>query len=345
MSSNKLYQQGIKTGITKCRVFLLILLLNCSVTSNLSAQQLGGIIGLMPMQYNSSFAGNTGGTRISLLTQATKQNKLWSDKYGGMAVSYDKFIPAIGSGLGVYVSGFSGRGGYKEESSVSSSSFETGIVLAPKLSIRGKYTLSPSIALQYNHMNYMEGESSIVNVIYDTISKTYNVEQKYNEYYLKTDLFKLSGSLLFNSQKFYAGISYHYPLNKRFESGKQMGRFYNEYEQNNKFWYLQTGYRFQKRDNSKFSFNPQLLLGWFYVDKLKYNEFILDLNLTARYKKVIFGLAGGMNSGLQALLGYQNDRFRITYSQNFLFTKQFYMGELSLRYIIPSRKNVKFPNY
>ncbi|MBC7923087.1 MAG: hypothetical protein H7Z75_18565, partial [Ferruginibacter sp.] len=104
-------------------------------------------LGALPMQYNGSFAGETNGPRISSNFGLQTARRFYGRTYLAIA-SYDQFIPAIRSGIGLTV----GYGDFysiytinASRRSYSSENYQVALAIAPKFSIKGKFTLSPSL--------------------------------------------------------------------------------------------------------------------------------------------------------------------------------------------------------
>jgi hypothetical protein len=107
-------------------------------------------LGVLPMQYNGSFAGETGSARCSSNLGYTYYHP---GSHFNTAISYDQFIPTIRTGIGVTV----GTGRMQSgETIFNYSTKDKGISLAiaPKLSIKGKFTISPSLDFTYNALNF-----------------------------------------------------------------------------------------------------------------------------------------------------------------------------------------------
>ena len=284
------------------------------------------------MQYNPSFAGEAGAGRLSSV--ATHNNLLsgrsdrrsWGPYQNtfGIYTSYDQFIPALGTGIGI-TTGYEGiRNNYQN--------VDNGFIslaVAPKISIKGKYTLSPSLNISYGMAELDYVNTSSYNLPDDKLIESV----------------RMTGSkagLLFNANKYYIGYSVslvnHY--NYKNEKGDKIS--YRNTE-GFKSW-LQMGYTFQRSSESKFSFTPQLV---FSISEKRYSgDNVIQLhaiNLNFRYKQFI---AGFNNTGIQ--LGFQNERLRLMFSSGFgilspwegayaFRTRPYYdrplNGNLSFRYI------------
>ena len=151
-------------------------------------------VGIMPMEFNPSFAGSAGGHRIVALGGRNTVSSEFSNSKGeaiNTSVSYDNFVSRLATGIGVIASRYDEN--IKSTSYESkASAFKTGLIISPKISIKGKYTIGPSIGLFYRHL--------------DTYVNYYN----YKTLELMSDFFNLKAGLLFNSEKFYLGYAHNF---------------------------------------------------------------------------------------------------------------------------------------
>ena len=172
-------------------------------------------LGAMPMQFNSSFAGETGAPRLSsIFTIANAGDGIdpHYERIYGINTSFDTYIPSLRSGLGI-TAGFEG---------VNSSLYDGGntsflsLSAAPKFSFRGKYTLSPSVDISH-------------------YTRKFTNQQYPDNTFEKAELREFLRSrigLLLNTQKFYVGYSINLTGNIRPD------RFLS---------WAQAGYTFQKK--------------------------------------------------------------------------------------------------
>lgn len=273
-------------------------------------------LGALPMRYNGSFAGETGTPRINA-NVGYSGGEVYGSRNWGFDTSYDQFIPAIRSGVGVVV----GHGNSKGDM-YSSSGSSVYLSFAPKFSIKGKYTISPSLDFSYAgwYVKYKEGS------YWDTIQLSYT--GKYRS-------MKSRVGILFNANKFYAGYS--------ISIMERIVRSDVAYSIKGLQSYLQLGYVFERSATSKFAFTPQLLIGIaeerrYFVSPANYNYKIQinleAINLNFRYKQVI---AGVNNAGFH--IGWQNDHIRVMMSNNLrrIAEESGYMGNLSFRYVFNSK--------
>jgi len=262
-------------------------------------------IGILPMEYNPSFAGSVGNSRlITNFSLYSSDNNEYGKTSGGIDLSYDKYFPAIRSGIGITTNGSYTNGTYPSygppvhEDSYWSSSID--LMIAPKISIKGKYTISPSIGIKY------------INQIHR------NREQK-NSY---VDVFAIKSGILFNTSKYYIGYAIEYNFDHFYSS--------NYYDYSGLTTAFQLGYTFQKSIDSKFSFTPQLALPLFIGSG--FEVYWPSYNLSFRYASFILGATSQFMieypTGFQ--LGWQNKGWRILLSND--FTDK-YTANFTLRYI------------
>ncbi|QHT67950.1 hypothetical protein GXP67_15535 [Rhodocytophaga rosea] len=284
-------------------------------------------IGTMPLQYNSSFAGSNGDSRISSLIGYERYFQDSRATSYTMSTTYDQFVPTIRSGIGI-TSGFSAlhvpaSGGWPDANPRNG---YISLAIAPKFSIKGKYTISPSLNFGYSQSwnlrygGYVDGVLVLRKVQAHTISS--------------------GAAILFNSNKYYIGYSVSLG-GKNFFSDTTSSRTWdiiNDYSS-----FLQLGYTFQRSSSSKFSFTPQLVLGA-YKDNYE-NRFRIRLEafiLNFRYQKFIWGLNDG---GIH--LGWQNDKLRFMWTNGLGSLirnndSRSYSTSLAFRYLIPSALEKKY---
>lgn len=233
------------------------------------------------MQFNSSFAGEAESPRLNtnisfqgLGTPSEHDFRVWS--------SYDQFIPAIRSGIGVssyyssraFESGFFLSGSNQTLSS-ESQGYGFALAVAPKFSLKGKYTLSPSLDFSYGSFSFSQNHWPGI-----------NGSQEGNGFNIRS-----RAAILFNTHKWYVGYSVDLLAHRDIRYSNPVafsdvrGRF-------NSYW--QFGYTFQRSSESKFSFTPQLLFRtgdaeYFPIERRFRYFAITALNLTFRYQKVIWG--------------------------------------------------------
>lgn len=264
-------------------------------------------LGTLPMLYNGGFAGECESPRFVVGTGVTGSgSSAWTDsKSHNYYASYDQFFSKLRSGIGVtftrdyYASIRPNDYTYDRSRSYLSISF------SPKFSFKGKYTFAPFVDFNYIGVK----ESSIGPDLRSTTA--------------------LRTGFLFNSKKFYAGVSIYSNI-----EGDRVLTYPNGYAKGNPIA-IQTGYTFQKLPDSKFAFTPQVaLLIQNTTSSYEQSDLEVDLNLMFRYRKFIWSVN---NNGLG--LGFQNDKFRIMLSQNYIFfARQYWSGSLSMRYVLPKTK-------
>ena len=280
-------------------------------------ENLGVPLGVLPTQYNGSFAGETGSPRLNTLV-GLLYNRYYGSGYRTYA-SYDQFIPALRSGLGV-VAGY-GRSQYGGERFAQGNQ-GTGYgayfsaALAPKFSMGGKLTLSPSLDLSLQSSE-------------NTFKKQAQITQK-----SRGSTFRSRIGLLLNTEKFYAGYSVLLVdrFNTYVENDTISWRTSGRPEKFTSYW--QFGYTFGRGTESKFSFTPQLV---FTTGTRQYSRrgFVLfapaDFNLNFRYKKFIWGVN---TTGVH--IGWQTDKLRIMLSDSLQYVRRDdpgYAANIALRYI------------
>jgi hypothetical protein len=274
----------------------------CGAAMLLSFASYGQLVPLdASVLFNGSFAGEAEALRLNTFFSYVHEND-YSEV--NSIVSLDKFLPGIKSGIGVIIGGSTSvydpnPQRWKENN------FHIRGAVAPKFSIKGKYTISPSLDFGY-------GRSDV----------KYNLRPQDNRQ--TNRLFSRVG-LLFNTNKYYVGystllISHHW-------DNKEKSLF-------NGFGYisiLQAGYTFQRSTKSKFSFTPQIAFVIHEYKRTNWTDFVFPglINFTFRYDKYIAGIN---NTGFH--LGLQTEKLRVMVSNNpFLFDQVFANGNLSLRYI------------
>ena len=291
-----------------------------SFTSFAACAQEGrvGPLGALPMQYNSSFAGETGSPRLNTVVG------FWSyqnSRSYWMCAAYDQFIPALRSGIGITA----GHGRGSNEGMLFDSEYRNkrhgtyfSVAIAPKFSMGGKVTLSPSLDVS------LSGDRSA----YTLVQVDYQRES-----------FEIGSrvGLLLNTEKFYAGYSVHLfdYFSSYAENDTTRSRTSGRAKAFTSYWQL--GYTFGRGTESKFSFTPQLVFRTAasrdpdasHTQRL-YEFFLpVDLNFSFRYKKIIWGVNG---TGVH--IGWQTDKLRIMLSDNleYLRRQPGYAANLALRY-------------
>jgi hypothetical protein len=325
--------------------FLFLMIVVIGMCEKTSAQSRW--IGIMPMEFNPSFAGNTGGHRIVALggyehsggraKQTSPTSSVGFIKLNSplASISYDNFISKIGSGIGFYMSSRKYSAGTKEDenSYTSFDALKAGLIISPKISIRGKYTIAPSIGLNYKKLRY---DSQPSEFLMDFDSINYRPEQ------YKSDFFYLTAGLLFNTENFYVGYAHYLPT---FNGAGQKNSFYEEryisynkqnyYYSDKQYGIIQAGYKFQKSKDSKSSYLLQKMV-WTNHKLDLITLFISNLSFTFKYRKVLLGVS--TTDHLLGGVGFQTSKIKIFYSQNLDYLNYQYRGELSCRVLIPNKK-------
>jgi hypothetical protein len=289
-------------------------------------------LGTLPMQYNSSFAGQVGGPRFTSNSMYW-QHKSDAYKYQGTysRLSYDQFIPAMRTGIGITVgySAFSTDLYYNGHNSFTNPS--VSVAIAPKISISGKYTISSSIDFSFDvsEINFT------INRLPDTLLYSHRKQYGINS----------RVGLLVNTNKFYLGYTVNIVRQPIYTS--LIRHLKGDFES-----YLQAGYTFQREPESDFSFTPQVVIKLAkYTRENRMYSGIEAYNLNFRYKQFIWGMNDGGFPSITPLqdkklrekvaihLGWQTGRVRIMLSNSYNprhkgFT---YNGNLSLRYIFTDK--------
>jgi hypothetical protein len=194
--------------------------------------------------------------------------------------------------------------------------------VAPKLSLKGKYTLSPSLDFTYGIADIKQS-TDLPPLGRITNGMMYTMGSR--------------AGLLFNTNKFYAG--YSVDLFTKYLKGSttdfapiQHYRFQS---------YIQTRYTFQRNATSSFSFTPQLVFSLsMYENESRVRIGLESFNFNFRYKQFIWGLN---NQGIH--LGWQTDKFRLMLTNNYGFRTGSssgrdgykYGANVSFRYILGSK--------
>jgi hypothetical protein len=271
-------------------------------------------LGALPMQYNGGFAGEAGSPRFSSNFGLTSPG--WSYGRGyHLTTSYDQFIPALRSGIGVMAHLHRTDNAY-----YATNVYAFSAAISPKIPLGGKWTLSPSLDLAYY------GGRSLAR----DVTRGGNVE---------TEQWRSRAGLLFNTSKFYIGYSVALTdhLSVRFANGvAESGRPFRFTS------YLQIGYTFQRSPESDFSFTPQLTLATgtslypgFSNDRRTNINYFEAFNLNFRYKRFIWGVN---NTGVH--VGWQTPRLRVMASNTYAAggrNEGGYSGNVSLRYVLKTR--------
>lgn len=302
----------------------LLIIIFTAITSTAWCQQ--PPVGVMPMHYNSSFAGSSGNSRIS--SNIFYSNRNSSGYYNNSrlivnaAVSYDGFFPKIRSGIGITVNKYTSSivqmnnsDEYKINDTNSSISFD----IAPKISIRGKYTISPSL-----RVSYLSSNLDLYGSDPDWFGRL--EEHTWNGFSSRI-------GLLFNTGRYYIGYSVN--LFSSDSDHFAFGSFYS---------YLQLGYSFQRQADSKFSFTPQLVLGLQCKTEFNNKVSFPSLNLGFRYGQFLASLLAVNSDFVPSFqLGWQKNGWRIltTHEFNMYFNGVLYSPSLGLRYIFNQGKESK----
>ncbi len=288
-------------------------------------------LGALPTQFNPAFAGEAGSPRISssfvyrTLPESkpvpnTQMMAHYPYRTFGASTAYDQFVPALRSGVGIATSHTQGATPY-----YTFQAHSVSLAVAPKFSVGGKYTLSPSVDVEYGWLQRSHKEHPVVTWRGD-----------FERHWVRS-----RAGVLFNTEKYYVGYSavvlvgpsWRYPY-----IGRKAG-LYGIF-----LSHLQLGYTFGSSARSKFSFTPQLALrlgeeGHYSPHSTRYAGSIRGrgvgieaFNLGCRYKQFLWGVN---NVGVH--VGWQTERLRVILTNNAGLIRRAdfipYTGNLSLRYV------------
>jgi hypothetical protein len=295
-------------------------------------------LGVLPMEYNSSFAGQAGSPRLNTAFKYSTRGSLETSGHRSWnyAASYDQFIPAISSGISVTTirsattANFSNNthppATYNPGELTYLNNNMVSVAIAPKIPIKGKYTLSPALDLNYHYVDFQN--TPFISVDEATFTKS---------------IWQSRASLLFNTDKYYIGLSTYLlnpPLGPEYNT-VNIHRFARNAT------HLQMGYVFRRSEESNFSFTPQVVLAYGLSRRFTmypsagYNYFPISvINLNFMYKQVSWGVN---NTGLH--LGWQTNNFRIMASGNTISGGPFgriYTGNIAVRYVFASNTKSLF---
>lgn len=285
-------------------------------------------LGVLPMEYNGSFAGEAGDARLNLNSSYLSEHitGIFKNRQFAGALSYDQFVPSLRSGVGVYAGFAEGNADLHTTTNgpIKELGMNTGFVglsIAPKISIKGKHTLSPSISLLYR-----EGTSKEDGV------------ERFNTWAVGSTI-----GLLWNTANYYIGFSFNGPSYVEVNGVRPA---YNRLSNYHFYSTLQAGYTFQRSPESHFSFTPQIVVSVtkpFWNETLNFQSFLWEYipgyNLNFRYKKFIWGVN---NEGIH--VGLQTEQLRLIMTNDLGFfnfysdgysqlDRTHYAGNLSFRYI------------
>jgi hypothetical protein len=271
---------------------------------NLRAQssQLTG----QPLLVNPAFAGSMGVGRISFNTIA---NNILFYQNINQNVSYDFFLNKMSTGIGLSF-GYTNCNPLRYNFKNNVNTFAE-LAIAPKISLKGKYTLSPAASVNYTHNT-----------------------SSFPPFFPQRENVNITGGLMFNSKKFYTGYTYKRSLN--FNTGYST---------------FLVGGIFQRSNESDFSFAPSALWhfgkhnlhGLHYIDpNYQYSPGVSLLpkliNMNFRYKRILWGAGIKFTPYSPAFLmvGYQskNTKFKITTSLSPLRYQEF-----TIRYLFSKPEN------
>jgi hypothetical protein len=265
-------------------------------------------LGALPMQFNSSFAGEGKHPRINSSFLFSRAVFVLPPNQYSLITSFDSFISPIGTGVGVTM----GQGGDFGQSTFLDSHRFICLAAAPKFSIKGKFTISPSLDYTFQTTVTKVDEDFLNNLPFSIP----NLEGNRN-------LQQSRLGLLINTRKFYLGYSNIF-YNKMTSDNPHELLNYTSYFSNS---YIQAGYTYQRSSESKLSITPQILFIWAHYDVGHTPPFRLKaFNLNFKYEKYIFGIN---NAGLH--VGLQNSKARVMLTG--MADSGYFLSNLSFRYI------------
>jgi len=309
------------------KFFFLTFAFICGSFQNLQAQSQ---ITALPLEYNPSNAGFTGGGRLSIYAGTQpKSNKnefqIGTKSLHSTAVSYDHFIQKISTGIGfqtAYMGESIGPAEYDYGSflnadyipgyySSSMNGYNFLAAVSPKISFRGKYTLAPGFSFEYSNL----AVNTKFSQLYLYPEANYNLEK-----------YKYTVGILLNTKNYYLGYSsqVYYKLKGTL----------NEVHYQFPYSLFQAGCVLKRSNKSKFIFTPTLLMRVRNFDITGYKKLSLLINLNFKYKKIIWGVMPGIMAGYQGesftfQFNYAPANFQYLYDPMERFSKQF---ELNIKY-------------
>jgi hypothetical protein len=324
--------------LTRMPSFYKSALVGCLTLLSCFARAQDAPLGALPTQFNPSFAGEAGSPRASSSLvyrsrqewqriPATQMVASYPYRMFQASTAYDQFVPALRSGVGIATSHTSGATPYHTFTAHSVS-----LAVASKFSVRGKYTFSPSLDVEYGWLR--ESREAQPGVMWHDDMEAHWIRSR--------------AGLLFNTDKYYVGYSavvlqgpsWRYPY-----IGRKSG-LYGIY-----LSHLQVGYTFGSSTGSKFSFTPQLALrigeGGRYsphstrdIGKFRFGDGGIGVeafNLGFRYKQFLWGVN---NVGVH--VGWQTERLRVMVTNSLGLVRRAdsvpYIGNLSLRYVFKEKR-------
>jgi hypothetical protein len=219
-------------------------------------------------------------------------------------LSYDDFFKGIRSGVGITA----GESAGKYSFGTSNNSFAK-IVVSPKYSLKGKYTIASFVGFTVSEANF--------------------VSQQMPSHHLAQSF---SVGFLANSTKAYVGISTNVVVQPK-RSGSP-------------YFVAQAGYTFQRTPDAKFSFTPQIVLAYSHeFPSLSLRALLPDYSFMFRHEKFIWGITrAGLSVGYQKL----NFKIQITQDVNGISdvfeskvsSLQSYQGNIAVRYVFKKKSSL-----
>ncbi len=299
------------------------------------------------MYYNPAFAGSKEKMNIQansrFQTLSSKFDVYGPEKYFDIYsdVTIDHFVPAIKSGIGINLEYGNIKMNYSSNDDVHRHT-GAGLVIAPKISINGRITLSPALKVGFQH------QQSVVTFPHGYSAPDTNVTSFIQNSMASNSIHYTIGFLV-NSTKFQCGFSTLLVIqllkNEHGYSSKEMYFFNNSY--------FHVGYNWKRSEESKFSFTPIAYISINAVSHSQYfaniphdliqlgggqnmdlsssvHFYYLDYNLLLnfRYQKLLFGI----DTKFQGMLGYQSDKFRCNVVAGMYESASLWRGQVGLQY-------------
>lgn len=274
-------------------------------------------LGSLPMHYNPSFAGSSDEIRISTYNAYQRVNAEQDNSEGirGLqAISGDLFISKISTGIGLNFSYYS-PSQMRFFVPTISHLFNAELVVAPKISIKGKFTISPSLSLSYYKNTYNYSNSWLA----DGNRPDSKIDYRFG--------------ILLNNKRFFAGVAMELgPRVSKVDDFKATSQILSS-----SYTILHAGYAFKLDKDDNLSLTPQAVL-----QIPSYDFYLINLiptaNIIMRYKKWLTGIGYAENP--QIMAGLQTKAFRFMLIKDIVTNSTYTRNPkpnnmaLSMRYLI-----------
>lgn len=237
-------------------------------------------LGSLPMHYNPSFAGSSDEIRISTYNAYQRVNAEQDNSEGirGLqAISGDLFISKISTGIGLNFSYYS-PSQMRFFVPTISHLFNAELVVAPKISIKGKFTISPSLSLSYYKNTYNYSNSWLA----DGNRPDSKIDYRFG--------------ILLNNKRFFAGVAMELgPRVSKVDDFKATSQILSS-----SYTILHAGYAFKLDKDDNLSLTTQAVL-----QIPSYDFYLINLiptaNIIMRYKKWLSGIGYAENPQIMAM--------------------------------------------